>query len=379
MDPNALDIVLIDKFDKRKTERVHFSKHHPYTFGIYKFRKSSAPTAKPTIIIEFSRLNRKSESFNRMTISADSPDVIFEAYTFLTDAIETAPNVAWGFIDEIVDDLNSPEIEPELQKLLDLAEEGEEFDLGGEYEVEELIEALKSGKLNLEDIFAKPDMDENDRFTADFMHFCHINDGNFFRLTRIAPYVALCQAPEEKFLKDFDFMAYLSFCTEYDDARSTEEDAYPVLHKMAAVLQATKNIVGEYVPDQHNPIVIQAVMSGLKGYRNKKWTEQDFEDFDGFAEELTARDVEGKLILNDNADRLSELRDSHPELLASFLSECIGVVYSSDIWKFVQETGRSEKALEQIFGKRSERDTCQQFIDFCKAYGLRSKIEFINK
>lgn len=369
-----IECVLIDRLDKRKVDKLHLSEHDPYTFGIYKFKKSSAPTDKPSIILEFKRVNRKSESFNRMVMSAASEDMIFEAYTTIVDAIKDHPKVAWQFIDELVEDINGCEdMDPELQKIMDEIEDQDEEDIEAEeYSVEELMKALSSGQLDLEDIFAKPDMNENDRFTAEFMDFCMKTPHNFHRLTLIAPYISLVGTPDRDELQHLNFMAYLSFCSGYDEFRATETDPFPMLLKMASVIRTTKSILDDYAKPRSSASIVQALLGGLQGYQNKEWTEKDFVEFEEFAEELREREEAGKISLHDNADRLRDLRADHAEFLSAIASRCTGDVWTSDLWKYIKSN-----PFPDAFGEPTELDICIGFIKYCREYLLRSNISII--
>lgn len=293
----GFNLHVLNKVDGRKVAEIRRATNdHDGTISILRYRKKSDV---PNVIIDLQMIQE--DSFI-LQFEHRNVDEIMDLYTkfcdLLDDYIVADPATSQDIIDffttlkDLYNDekpkLNAPKddqiITPVSSELSSMDPEEiarlmeEAF---GEIEKSDLEKLMEESEDN-----DRPDMDEDQRFTADFFDFCEKDKLHFFRLLQMTDYLAVIKDATPVELNKFNYLAYISLCFKYDETKGSKDDLTPSTRLWNKFYETTKKVIGSAIGDYSIITTIQSLMETLEGYKNREWTADDVEHIDEMLESL---------------------------------------------------------------------------------------------
>ena len=297
---DGFNLHVLNKVDGRKVAEIRRATNdHDGTISILRFRKKSDV---PNIILDFQMTEEDSFILQFEHLSTDE---IMDLYTKFCDLLDdyiladpaTSQDIVEFFqtLKDLYNDekpkLSAPKDYPQLgtadseppltpmdpEEIAKLMEKA--FD---DLEPSDLEKLMKEA----EEEEGKPDMDEDQRFTADFFDFCEKGKLHFFRLLQMVDYLNVIKDASPVELNKFNYLAYISLCFRYDEIKGTKDDLTPSTRLWVEFYETTKRVIGQAIGDYSIITTIQSLMETLEGYKNREWTADDVEHIDEMLESL---------------------------------------------------------------------------------------------
>lgn len=287
---DGFNLHVLNKVDGRKVAEIRRATNdHDGTISILRFRKKSAI---PNIIIEF-KMTQEDDFI--LQFEHLNPEEIMELYTKFCDLLDDYVSADPATSQDIVEffttlkDLHNDE-KPKLSAPKDdmLTPEETEISAVDPEEIAKLMEEAfgELEKSDLEKLMeeaeaeAKPDMDADQKFTADFFDFCEKDRLHFFRLLQMTDYLNVIKDATPVELNKFNYLAFISLCFKYDEIKGSKDDLAPSTRLWTKFYETTKKVIGKAIGDYSIITTIQSLMETLDGYKNRQWTIADVEHID---------------------------------------------------------------------------------------------------
>lgn len=292
---SGFNLNVLKKIDGRKVAEIRrATNEHDGTISILRFRKKSNV---PNIIIDLQLTEEDSFILQFENIKVEE---IMELYTMLCDLLDDFQAAHAALSQDIIEFFSSlkdmhddekPKLsapkdnpEPEIKAEEFTPEEIAKFmeEAFGEIEKSDL-EKLMEAAANEEDT---PDMDADQKFTADFFDFCEKDKLHFFRLLQMTDYLNVIKDATPVELNKFNYLAFISLCFKYDEIKGSKDDLIPSTKLWVSFYETTKRVIGQAIGDYSIITTIQSLMETLDGYKNRQWTIDDVEHIDEMLESL---------------------------------------------------------------------------------------------
>ena len=288
---DGFNLHVLNKVDGRKVAEIRRATNdHDGTISILRFRKKSDV---PNIIIEFKMTQ---EDNFILQFEHLNPEEIMNLYTkfcdLLDDYVMADPATSQDIVEffTTLKDLHNDE-KPKLSAPKDdmLTPEETEFSAVDPEEIAKLMEEafgeieksdLEKLMEEAEDNKHRPEMDADQKFTADFFDFCEKDKLHFFRLLQMTDYLNVIKDATPVELNKFNYLAFISLCFKYDEIKGSKDDLTPSTRLWTKFYETTKKVIGKAIGDYSIITTIQSLMETLDGYKNRQWTIDDVEHID---------------------------------------------------------------------------------------------------